>query len=230
MSDRSTRIRALVALALLVPVPSLGVLCGMVFFPGSRTGAVLFALAKVWLLALPLLWHLGIDRERPSLSPARRGGFTVGVVSGILISLVILGAYRLAGGLLIDPALMRERLQAVGLSTPWRYGLGAAYWVLVNAVLEEYVWRWFVVRKCEALLAGRAAILCSAACFTLHHIIALRLYLSPEAVALCAAGIFTGGILWSWMVTRYRSIWPGYVSHAIVDIAVFGIGALILFG
>jgi hypothetical protein len=28
---------------------------------------------------------------------------------------------------------------------------------------------------------------------------------------------------------RHRSIWPSYVSHVIVDITMFGIGAYILF-
>jgi membrane protease YdiL (CAAX protease family) len=36
--------------------------------------------------------------------------------------------------------------------------------------------------------------------------------------------------MWSWLYLRYRSVWPCYVSHAIVDIAVFVVGWLIIFG
>ena len=43
-------------------------------------------------------------------------------------------------------------------------------------------------------------------------------------------GVMIGGLVWSWMYMRYRSIWPGWVSHAIVDVAVFGVGAWVLFG
>lgn len=37
------------------------------------------------------------------------------------------------------------------------------------------------------------------------------------------------GVLFG-MVIRYRSIWPGYVSHALVDMCIFGVGAHVLFG
>ena len=43
-------------------------------------------------------------------------------------------------------------------------------------------------------------------------------------------GIFIGGTVWSGLYLRYRSIWPGYASHAIVDVAVFGIGWWVIFG
>jgi len=226
----AVRRRALLALVLLVPAPSLGAFVGMIWLPDTRVGALCFTLAKVWILLLPLVWHLVIDRERPSLSPARHGGFTVAVISGILISGIILVVYALWGDRLIDAAFLRERVAGIGLADPVRYAAGAVYWVLVNAVLEEYVWRWFVVRKCEALLPPRAAVVASAACFTLHHIVAMQVYFGAAAVAVCAAGVFIGGVIWSWMVVRYRSIWPGYVSHAIVDVCIFGIGAWLLFG
>ena len=59
--------KAVLALILLVPAPSLGTLAGMVLFPHTTLGTALFAAAKVWLLAFPLVWHLCIDRERLSL-------------------------------------------------------------------------------------------------------------------------------------------------------------------
>jgi membrane protease YdiL (CAAX protease family) len=52
----------------------------------------------------------------------------------------------------------------------------------------------------------------------------------PAATAICSAGIFIGGSVWSYMYVRYESIWPGYLSHAIVDLCIFGIGAFMIFG
>ena len=49
------------------------------------------------------------------------------------------------------------------------------------------------------------------------------------AIILGSLGVFCGGVIWSWLYLRYRSIWPCYVSHAIVDVTMFGIGAYILF-
>ena len=42
-------------------------------------------------------------------------------------------------------------------------------------------------------------------------------------------GVFVGGAVWNWCYLRYRSIWPGYVSHAIVDAALLAIGWKLLF-
>ena len=226
MRDRT---RAFVALLLLVPAPSLGVACGMIWFPNSGLGTILFGIAKVWLLGMPLAWLLLVDRDRIGFSPMRRGGVWPGLATGLGISATILGAYLFMGDLLIDRDFVVARLTEVGLAVPARYVIGAAYWITINSLLEEYVWRWFCVRKCEALMPAWAAIAVSALCFTLHHIVAMQVYFSPVAVAICATGIFIGGAVWSALYIRYRSIWPAYLSHAIVDLCVFGIGAWILF-
>jgi molybdate transport system substrate-binding protein len=154
----------------------------------------------------------------------------VGLASGLGISALIVGLYLLWGGRFVDTSMFVEELRRIGLGIPWRYAAGATYWVLVNSVLEEYVWRWFCVRQCERLWSKPLAIAASALFFTLHHVVAMSVYFPPAAVALCSLGVFMGGLIWSAMYLRYRSIWPGYLSHALVDVAVFGVGAWLLFG
>ena len=67
--------RPALALLLLVPAPGLGVLAAMFLWPGTRPGAALFVLSKVWFFALPAVWLRLVDREPFGLSPARAGGF-----------------------------------------------------------------------------------------------------------------------------------------------------------
>ena len=215
---------------LLVPAPSIGVLFGMVIFPDSPAGAVLFGASKLWLFGLPVVWLRFVDRAPFSLSPPRHGGFMAGILSGTLISSLILAMYWAMGDALIDKRLLTDKLMAIGLGSRGRYLSGALYWILVNSVLEEYVWRWFCVEQCEQLLSKRVAIVCSALFFTLHHIVAMAVYFGPAALSACGLGVFAGGAVWSMMYIKYRSIWPGYVSHAIVDLCIFGIGAAIVFG
>ncbi|HOW97929.1 MAG TPA: type II CAAX endopeptidase family protein [Kiritimatiellia bacterium] len=226
----ASRGTAILALLLLVPAASLGVASAMIFFPGTWLGPVIFGAAKAWLFGLPLAWRLLVERQPISLSPPRHGGFAVAAMSGLAISLVIWAAYLVAGARLIDRGFFVDKLTAVGLGSPAAYAGGAAYWILVNSVLEECVWRWFCVRQCEQLLPRGPAVILSGLFFTVHHVVALRVYMGPIPTLLCSLGIFTGGAIWSWMYTRYRSIWPGYVSHAIVDLCVFGLGAWLLFG
>lgn len=226
----SLRWRGILALAFLVPAPSIGVLLGMFFFPGSLFGRLCFGVTKIWILVLPFVWSRWVDRHPVSFSPARRGGFGVGVISGLLISGIIIGTYLLFGNRVLDQAFFVDRLTAVGLAD-WRlYVAGMIYWVVLNAVLEEYVWRWFCVEQCGRVWKKNAAIVASACFFTLHHILSMYMYFPPLAIVVCTLGVFLGGVIWSAMYVRYGSIWPGYVSHAIVDVAIFGIGAKMLFG
>ena len=222
--------KAILSLVLLVPLPSIGVLAAMVFFPDTALGKGIFALSKVGLLAFPVLWYLVADKGRLSLSPPRKGGFGVGVFSGVLLSGVILAAYFLLGDFFLDKGMFLEKMRAIGLASLVAYTAGAVYWIGVNSVLEEYVWRWFVVRQSEKLFTPILAVVVSAACFTLHHILAMKVFMSWPATLACSLGIFVGGAVWSWIFVKYQSIWPGYVSHAIVDICVFGIGAALIFG
>lgn len=222
--------KALLALTLLVPAPSLGVVFGMMLFPDSLVGTLLFGFTKVWLFGLPVVWLLLVDRAPFSFSPPKLGGFGMGILSGILISMFILGVYLLVGDTLIDKQAFAQKLTAIGLGSPLKYTAAALYWIMINSVLEEYVWRWFCVTQCERLMPKPAAVAVSALFFTLHHVVATSVYLGPIAVSLCGLGVFVGGAIWSLMYIKFRSIWPGYVSHAIVDLCIFGIGAALLLG
>ncbi len=220
--------RPLLALLLLVPAPSLGVVAGLVLWPGGA-GRFLFAAAKVWVVALPLLWRLAVDHAPLSWSPPRRGGLGVGAAIGAVSGAAILLAFLLLRSRL-DPGALRATADAMGISAPGAYLAGAATWVLVNALMEEYVWRWFVFSQLERLTTPAAAAAGSAAAFTLHHVVALQAYLGWGLVALASTGVFLGGLCWSLCYARYRSIWPGWVAHVLADVAVFAVGWMLLFG
>ena len=219
-----------IPLLLLVPAPSIGVLSAMVWWPETALGSGIFAASKAWLFLFPVIWYLLVERERLSWSPPRKGGLVWGVYSGLAISAVILLFWVLLGPLLLDLKAMRAAISELGLDDPERYTAGALYWIFINSVLEEYVWRWFVVSKSMKVFGRIGGILAAALFFTVHHIIALSVFMDWLAVLLCSLGVFTGGIIWSYFYARFESIWPGYLSHAIVDLCVFGIGAFLLFG
>ena len=224
-----TKKTSLLALLLLVPAPSIGVLAGMIIAPDHVLGKSVFFISKLWILLIPLFGWVVIGKQKLSWSKPIHGGFGVAAGLGILISVIILVMYSTAGKILIEPQVVKEMAVRIGLANPYIYLAGAAYWILVNSVLEEYVWRWFVVKQCRVFMSPWAAIMISAICFTLHHIIAMQVYFGWLLVAIASLGIFIGGALWSWCYFRYQSIWPGYVSHAIVDIAVFAIGYHLIF-
>lgn len=217
------------ALALMVPVPALATCAAMLWWPETTLGKTLFALSKPWTVLLPLFWMLRIEKRPLSWSLLRRRGVGLGLGTGLVAAVVILGAYALALGRIVDVAAVRELAAGVGLDKPLPYLGGVVYWITINSFVEEYVWRWFVYRQCEKLMPKWAAVLCAALGFTLHHIVAMSVYFELPVVVLGSVGVFAGGALWSWLYSRYNSILPCYVSHVLADIAIFAAGWHLLF-
>ena len=203
----------------------------MFWWPDSGFGQVLFGFSKVWILALPAIWHRWVEEEAWSVSPARHGGFGPAVASGVAIAALIFGAYFAVRQLgWVDVGVIRERAELTGLASPAVFIGAAIYWITANSLIEEYVWRWFVFRQFERLFGGKAAVVASALGFTLHHVFALAAQFDWRITALASAGVFTGGLIWSWLYLRFRSVWPCWVSHAIVDVPIFVIGWWLIFG
>jgi hypothetical protein len=227
MRERS---RALLALLLLTPAPTVGVAMALIGIPGWR-GKLVWLISKVWLFGLPVAWHVMIDRERAVLPRPQRRGMMVGLISGVAIFLVIVGGYGWLGRQWIDPQAVREVAERAGIATIGTYLGLSIYATFVNALLEEYVWRWFVYRQSERLVRrGTVAVVLAAMLFTIHHIVALNAYFDWRVTLLGSVGVFIGGATWSALYLHYRSIWPGYVSHILADVAVFLVGYWLIFG
>lgn len=226
----ASKVRAALALVLLVPVPSLGTAASMFWWPGTALGTTVFLGSKIWVALLPAVWWLMVERGRWSWSPPRRGGFGWAIVSGLVVAAGIFAVYGVSQAVgWIDPAVVADRAGQTGLSRPALYLAGALYWITLNSLMEEYVWRWFCFRQGELLLGSLGGVLISALAFTLHHIIALAGQFSWLMTGIGSVGVFCGGAIWSWLYLRYRSVWPCYVSHALVDIPIFIIGYWIIF-
>ena len=130
----------------------------------------------------------------------------------------------------VDLAPLRARATVMGLATPLPYLAGAAAWSLLNSFVEELVYRWFILRQCEALLAPRPAAVLQAAIFTVHHAVALSTYLPLLWTGVASAAVLLAGVVWALLFQRYRSLWPPWLSHALADLAVFALGWRMLFG
>ena len=223
------RKRALIALLLvgLAPTVSIFISFGT---DGGIISQIAYVLSKLWLVVIPLIWYLKIDKGQLSLSKPKQGGYAVAVGLGSGMSALILLTWFMLGDK-IDGSLLRDAVEPVGLLDVRLYIGGVIYWTVLNSLLEEYVFRWFLVVKSEALVGtGTPAILLSAFIFVIHHTFALLFFGFPWwANLLASVSLFIGGAIFSWLYIRYRSVWMPYIAHAICDIAVFSIGAMIIF-
>lgn len=225
-----SRRSAALALAFVIPAPSVGALVSFWLAPGAL-GLAVYAICKTILYVTPAVWATLVDRERPSLSPLRAGTrareLGIGIAFGLVVGILIVLTWWGLGSAALDVSSFRDVLRDNGLTTPVRFLVAAAWLSIVNALLEEYAFRWFVTTRIAAL-ANRWTVWLAALAFTAHHIIVLARYLPMPALILACAGVFVGGVAWSWMYRRSGSIWPGYVSHAIVDVAIMAVGYVAL--
>ena len=106
--------RACIALLLCVPFPTIGVAFGMLIAPDTVLGKSIFFASKVWVLMLPLSWHLVVERRRPSWSTPSRGGFGVAAVLAIIMSACIVSAYAVLARQMIDANQLQFMADNVG--------------------------------------------------------------------------------------------------------------------
>ncbi|MEM9345087.1 MAG: CPBP family intramembrane glutamic endopeptidase [Planctomycetota bacterium] len=236
--------RAALALLMLVPAPSIGVLFAMHLMPDTAIGKTMHLSAKVWLFAFPLIWLMFVERIKLSMPRWSWDGMGAGFITGGLILAIITGGWELVGKNLVDVAVFKEGMDKVGLDTPLKFLGFAAAVSFINALLEEYVWRWFVYSKWFELLKSlklpaksiapvwiqAGAIGLAGVCFVIHHSIAMSVYFPWSANALASLGIFIGGVTWSILYLKYKNIYAAYVSHILADIALFYVGYRIAFG
>jgi membrane protease YdiL (CAAX protease family) len=226
------RRRAWIAILLIAPIPSLNLLFSQFSGDGALAQAV-FVLSKILLLAIPLWWYLKLEGNPISWSLPTQGGWGVATALGLGMGGVILAAWFIIGVRVIDVEEIRTTWGIFGM-TDWRILLMAClYWIFLNSVLEEFVFRWFITTRAETVFGDSGIvkpILLSATVFTIHHIIVLAFSVVWWVVVLGTTAIFVSGLLFSWLYLRYRSVWVVWLCHAIADIGLFIVIAIIMLG
>lgn len=135
----------------------------------------------------------------------------IGVLSaGLLYVVFYIG--NLAAAALLSVA--ESRIAAIyatrSEAAPW---VVAVLLLLLIGPAEEVFWRNFIQRELGLRVPAVWAWLLTAAIYTLVHIWAFNLLL-VGAAAVC-------GLFWGALFLRYRSVWPGIISHALWDVAAF---------
>jgi len=221
----------LMAICLVAFVPTISILFTLNYNDDEFTSQVFFMSCKFWLLIAPTYWFLRVEGNDISWSLPNRDGLIFGALTGIVMSGIIVVTWLLFGDTIDTDAMIAE-METTGLTDIRFYVAGMLYWIFLNSLLEEYVFRWFVTTKGLDLLGSEiAAIILSASLFTLHHAIALHYFgfIWWQTIMACF-GLLSAAAIWSWLYFRHKSIWVCWLSHAICDVAVFIIGYILIFG
>ena len=224
------RKKALVALLLVGFVPTFSILFSLKLSDNELHSQAFFIACKAWIFILPTYWFLRIEGNDISQSLPSREGLRMGAATGLGMTAIIVAMWLFLGDS-IDSEAMIVQLEETGLTDIRLYIAGTIYWIFLNSLLEEYLFRWFITTKgLELLGSEKGAILLSSILFTIHHTLALHFFgFEIWQTVVASFGLLSAAAIWSWLYIRYRSIWVCWVSHAICDVAVFAIGYQIIF-
>ena len=214
--------------------PSIGAVSALWLWPGSIGGGIYVA-CKCILYGIPAVVAWKSVDGRSVLQGIKRGLAPVPLAFALGSAVLFGGVVLLAWNLYFRESLDLSNLKAVvaesGLDRPAAYLLMALWLSTGNALLEEFVFRWFVDSRLRLLGTPIvAAIALSGFIFTAHHILVLAAYFPVGPTIIFSMGIFIGGVCWSLALRRWHSLMPGWISHAFVDMAVFLVGWQMLFG
>lgn len=201
-----------------------------------EAGQAAYAIGKLVQFVFPIAWMLLYERRRlgpqlPKLAPQRRAlSLMFGAAFGLAVGGAMLAGYRWW----LDPLgffdrpseLVREKLIGFEVNTVSRYMALAVFYSLAHSALEEYYWRWFVFRRLSWLTEKWPAIAVSSIGFMAHHVIPLGVYFGWTSAAtwFFTLSVGVGGAVWAWLYHRYQSLLGPWVSHLLVDAAIFAIG------
>ena len=189
-----------------------------------------FGIGKTIQFALPLTWVGLVQRQRLSLARPETAGLPIAVAFGVAVAAaMLLLYYQVLGpaGFFDGPAVaVRKKVAEFGVKTVAGFAVMGLFYSLVHSLLEEYYWRWFVFGQLRQHATLGPAIALSSVGFTLHHILVLARYFGWDSPAtwIFVLGIAIGGAAWAWIYDRSKSLYGPWISHLIVDAAIFWIG------
>ena len=189
-----------------------------------------YATVKAIQFALPIAWVWLVQHQRPRWPRLTSRGLLLGAAFGLAVAALMAALY--AGvlqprGLFQQPAQeVRQKISSFGLDSPAKYLLFAAFCSAIHSLAEEYYWRWFVLGQLRRGTALPIAIAISSVAFAAHHVLVLQLYFgwTSPLTWLFSAGVAIGGAVWAWLYHRCGSLYAPWLSHALVDAAIFAIG------
>jgi uncharacterized protein len=229
-TNHVSRNRSILALLLIAPVSSIGAIASTVIAPGI-VGQSIAIVCGIWMLIFPLGWYRLVERQNLRLKLLANRGLPAGISLAILMFGVILSSYWFMGKYWLNIPDVRARVSQMGMNIPLMiYGFGT-FQTLVNSLIEEYVWRWFVDRHCRLVWSKTWSLLISAIFFTLHHVVLLVAYCDDWRLVLVGSiAVFIAGLLWSRCRRVYDSLLPSYLSHLAADLALQIVSWQVLLG
>jgi membrane protease YdiL (CAAX protease family) len=214
-------------------VPFAASLFYFVFFSEHYFARVVYGAAKAFTVVWPAIAVWFVCRAtlpRIDLRARKhRKAIPLGILSGTAFLIVILGVMQTSLGQVVADSseVIRHKAQELGISQ-YFWPL-AVFLSLVNSLIEEYYWRWFVFGHLREVVYPYLAHALAGISFAAHHVVVTTQFF-PVSWGLVLGGcVGAAGVLWSVMYHRQQTLVGVWISHLIADVGIMWIGYNILF-
>jgi membrane protease YdiL (CAAX protease family) len=189
-----------------------------------------YAVGKVIQFGFPISWVFIVQRGRPEWQSPRGKDLAIGLAAGLLMLGPVLAMYYFwlgpAGAFDGAASALHGKAADLGVQSAPRFIMLSVFYCVAHSALEEYYWRWFVFAQLRRFASFPVAAIGSSLTFMSHHVFVLAIYFgwgSPLTYCFSLA-VAVGGFIWSFMYEKTGSLWGTWLSHALIDAAIFIVG------
>jgi len=215
-------------------LPLAASICYFVLFSEHVFARVIYAGTKLFTVVWPLfavLFVLKTGLPRPELRDARHlKALPLGLLTGAVVVGAIFAAMASPLGEVAAAGAGDIRRKAAELGILDHYWPFAIFLSVLHSLIEEYYWRWFVFGRLRQVTRAWAAHLLAAAAFAAHHVVIATQFFPPGWGFLFGALVGVGGLVWSLLLARQKTLTGIWLSHMLADLGIMVAGHKLIFG
>ncbi len=171
-------------------------------------------------LALPILLNRWVFKHKVPFKLTKHHLSRMVLIS-LLVVVVIIGAFLLLESFM-DISTIKDDLSGRQKIDNAIYLFPIFYTIFANSFIEEFFFRGFIFTglKNRPFIAA----VFSSLCFALYHMAIIATWFTLPLMLVTMAGLFLGGLIFSYFVHKTDSLFASYFIHMSADIGVVLVG------
>ena len=192
--------------------------------PGYMVKSVI---KMVFFLCIPVIYGMyHSECQIKMLIKPRKKGFLTAFLSGVIVYVVILGAYLIFRKIFDFSALIGSLNETTGVNQS-NFLWVALYISFVNSFLEEFFFRGYAFLIMSKFFAKCWAYIFSSLAFALYHIAMMIGWFGLPVVAISLLGLFIGGLIFDKFDEKNGNIYLSWLVHMFANFATNTIGFML---
>ena len=193
-----------------------------------QPGYIIKSLVKIIMfLLIPLLYSICTkDKSIKNLFRADKKGFLFAFVLGIIIYVIILGAYFAFRNIFDFSALTTSLNETTGVNKS-NFLWVSIYISFINSFLEEFFFRGFAFITLKNTVSKKFAYIFSSTLFALYHIAMMIGWFGVPVVLISLLGLFAGGLIFNKFDDKNNNIILSWLVHMFANFSINTIGFIL---